>query len=361
MSSIPPVPFKGRGSPLNPPGRFESTRREAEDDGWSPPEDGGAEIRPRTHVADERARTIISRNDSPDIGFAQSLNPYRGCEHGCSYCFARPNHAYVNLSPGLDFETRLFAKRNAAEVLEAELAKPGYRCSPITIGTATDPYQPIERRYAITRAVLEVCARTRHPIGLITKNALVERDLDLLTDLARDGLVRVFVSVTSLDNQLSSRLEPRASAPHRRLEAIRALSSAGVPVGVLVAPVIPMVTDRWLEEIVERAHDAGARSAGYVLIRLPHEVKDLFRAWLATHLPERADHVISLIRQMRGGRDYDARFGARMRGEGAFADLIAARFGRAQRRFGFGEREPLALDATKFVPLRKTSPQRELF
>jgi len=362
VRSIPPAPFKGRGSPLNPPGRFESTRREAEDDGWAPPHDELGDGKPRTEVSDESARSIISRNDSPDIGFMQSLNPYRGCEHGCSYCFARPNHSYVNLSPGLDFETKLFAKRNAAEVLEAELAKPSYHCEPITIGTATDPYQPTERRYAITRSVLEVCVRTRHPVGLITKNALVERDIDLLADLARDRLARVFISVTSLDNQLSSRLEPRASAPHRRLTAIRKLADAGIPVGVLAAPVIPMVTDRWLEEILDRAHDAGARSAGYVLIRLPHEVKDVFRAWLAVHFPERADHVMSLIRQMRGGRDYDARFGARMRGEGVFADLIAARFARAKRRFGFGGyRESLALDTTKFMPPRKPSPQGELF
>lgn len=362
MSSVPPAAFKGRGSTLNPPGRFEATWRQTEDDGWAPPEVEFGSTKPHTEIADECARSIISRNDSPDIGFVQSLNPYRGCEHGCAYCFARPNHAYVNLSPGLDFETKLFAKRNAAEVLEAELAKPGYRCEPITIGTATDPYQPIERRYAITRSVLETCARARHPVGIITKNALIERDIDLLADLARDRLVRVFVSVTSLDNHLSSWLEPRASAPHRRLVAIRRLTDVGIPVGVLVAPVIPMITDRWLEEILERARDAGARSAGYVLIRLPHEVKDIFRAWLATHFPERAAHVMSLIRQMRGGRDYDARFGIRMRGEGAFADMIAARFALAERRLGFdGYYESLALDTTKFTPPRRPSPQGELF
>jgi len=354
-----PTLIKGRGAASNPEGRFESTTAEAVDDGWERDDESAA--RPPTVVTDERARGIISRNDSPDVPFDQSINPYRGCEHGCIYCFARPSHSYLNLSPGLDFETKLFAKTNAAELLRAELARPGYRVSPINLGANTDPYQPIERRYRITRAILEVLAECRHPLTIVTKNALVERDLDLLAALAQQNLVHVFVSVTSLDNRLAAKLEPRASAPHRRIEAIAALNAAGVPCGVLVAPIIPMLTDCWLEQILERAQAAGATVAGYTLLRLPWELKDLVREWLELHFPERAEHVMSLVRQMRGGRDNDPRFGSRMRGEGPFAELIRQRFAVACRRFGFAQTRNLALDCSRFVPPRAPCAQGSLF
>lgn len=341
--------IKGRGTASNPEGRFEPVRREAVDDGWFPPEDAGSPRRATT-VSEERARSIVSRNDSPDIPFDQSINPYRGCEHGCVYCYARPSHAYLNLSPGLDFETKLFAKTNAAERLRATLARPGYRPSPINLGANTDPYQPIERRYRLTRQVLELFVETRHPCTIITKSAMIERDLDLLSDLAADGLVIAFVSVTSLDNRLAARLEPRATAPHRRLEAIRRLARAGVTVGVMVAPVIPMVTDSELEEILARAREAGATRASYTVLRLPHEVKALFRDWLAEHLPERATHVMSLLQQMRGGRDNDPRFGTRMRGEGVFAELLSRRFKVAAGKLGFATGATVPLDTSQFRP-----------
>ncbi|WP_407353425.1 PA0069 family radical SAM protein [Luteimonas sp. R10] len=354
--------IKGRGSGSYVSGRFEKTVARAEDDGW----DGLAELaaeaeaaHPDTVVTEERARSIVSRNDSPDIAFSQSVNPYRGCEHGCAYCFARPSHAYLDLSPGLDFETRLYAKTNAAERLRAELAKPSYRCSPIALGINTDAYQPIERRYRITRALLEVLAECRHPASLITKNALVLRDLDLLAAMARQRLVTVYFSITTLDNRLSAKMEPRASAPHARLQALRRLADAGVPVGVMVAPVIPMINDRELEAILEAAREHGAGAAGHVLLRLPHELKQLWREWLDLHYPERAAHAMSLVRQMRGGKDYDSAFGTRMRGEGPFAELIAGRFARAHRRLGYGRLPPL--DCAGFVPPRPPSPQGELF
>ena len=348
---------KGRGAASNPAGRFESVRGEVCDDGWFPDDaDGGH--RTVTTVTEERARGIVSRNESPDVPFDRSINPYRGCEHGCVYCYARPSHAYLNLSPGLDFETRLFAKTNAAGLLREKLAARGYRPVPITIGANTDPYQPIERRYEITRALLAVFAETRHPCTIITKSAMVERDLDLLAELARDRLVAVFVSVTSLDNRLSAKLEPRASAPHRRIAAIRRLSEAGVPVGVLVSPVIPMVTDTDLEEILAQSRAAGARRASYALVRLPHEVAQLFREWLDLHLPERAEHVMSLVRQMRGGRDNDPRFGVRMKGEGVFAELIARRFSVAARRLGFSRDREFDLRCELFRP---PTPQGDLF
>jgi DNA repair photolyase len=356
------VPIKGRGAASQVVGRFEVTSAHAEDDGWGSlhaRDEDDPSPHPDTRVREERARSIVSRNASPDIGFSQSVNPYRGCEHGCVYCFARPSHAYLGLSPGLDFETRLSAKTNAAERLRAEFARPGYRCAPIALGINTDAYQPIERRYRITRSLIEVMAECRHPFSLITKNALVERDLDLLAPLAGQGLVTVYFSVTTLDNRLSSRMEPRASAPHARLRAMRTLVEAGVPVGVMVAPVIPMLNDRELEAILEAAHAAGARAAGYVLLRLPHELKDIWREWLGLHYPERAAHVMSLVRQMRGGKDYDSAFGRRMRGQGPFADLLAARFARAHRRLGFG-RLP-ALETALFAPPRKQTPQGELF
>lgn len=361
-------PIKGRGAASYVRGRFEKTVAEAEDDGWGSvyahDEDTADQALPklRTEVTEERARSIVSRNDSPDIPFSQSLNPYRGCEHGCVYCFARPSHAYLDLSPGLDFETKLYAKTNAADLLRKELSRKGYRCSPISLGINTDAYQPIERRWRITRQLLEVFAECRHPVGLITKSALIQRDLDLLAPMAREGLVTVYVSITSLDNKLSSKLEPRAAAPHTRLKTVQALHEAGVPVGTMVAPIIPMITDREIERILEAAYEHGARAAGYVLLRLPHELKAVWREWLALHYPERAEHVMSLIRQMRGGKDYDSAYGTRMRGEGPFADLIAMRFAKAYKRIGYG-RLP-AMDISKFQPPslpKPESPQGTLF
>jgi DNA repair photolyase len=360
--------IKGRGSSGHPPGRYEVRIRTRVDDGWHDGRVDGdgfedvVEPRPRTQVREEFARSIISRNQSPDIAFSQSVNPYRGCEHGCSYCFARPSHAYLNLSPGLDFETRLSAKVNAAEQLRRELARPGYRVSPIALGINTDAYQPIERKWKITRQLLEVLAETRHPVSLITKNALIERDLDLLAPMAREHLVRVSFSITTLDNRLAAKLEPRASAPHRRLKAIRALHEQGVPVGVMFAPVIPWLNDHELEAVLGVAREAGADRAGYVLLRLPWEVAPLFDQWLRMHLPDRAEHVLSTIRQMRGGRQYDAAFGKRMHGEGPYAELLARRFALALKRAGYPARERhVALDCSRFVPPRPPSPQAELF
>lgn len=354
--------IKGRGSTGYLPGRFEVTVNETVNDGWHGEEQAEfAEVLPRTQVREEIARSIITRNRSPDIPFSQSLNPYRGCEHGCSYCFARPSHAYLGLSPGLDFETKIFAKTNAPELLRRELAKPGYQVSPIALGINTDAYQPIERKLQLTRRIIEVLAETRHPFSLITKNALATRDIDLLAPLARENLVRVHFSVTSLDNRLSAVLEPRASAPHSRLRAIRAMREAGVPVGVMVAPVIPWVNDSELEAVLEAVHEAGADSAGYVLLRLPHEVAPLFRDWLQTHVPDRAAHVMSTIQQLRGGKDYDSAFGKRMRGEGVYADLLERRFSLALKRIGFKDRNPRGLDCSRFIAPRAPSPQGELF
>ena len=354
--------IKGRGAASYVPGRYEKRRVEAEDDGWDSlqaQDETTPEPRPETRVAEERARSIISRNQSPDIAHGQSVNPYRGCEHGCVYCFARPSHAYLDLSPGLDFETRLFAKANAAELLLRELAKPGYAPHPIALGINTDAYQPIERQWRITRQCLEVLAEARHPVSLITKSALITRDLDLLAPMAEQGLVSAMLSVTTLDNRLSAQLEPRAAAPHTRIKTIAALHEAGVPVGVMVAPVIPMVTDRHLEHILEAAHAAGARAAGYVLLRLPHELKQVWREWLELHVPERAAHVMSLVQQMRGGKDYDSRFGTRMRGEGPFADLIAMRFAKARKRLGFPGLPPPRQDL--FRAPKPDTPQGSLF
>ena len=361
-------PVKGRGAASFVRGRFEKTAVEAEDDGWGSvyaSDEDGTDPTPkqlRTEVTEERARSIVSRNQSPDIPFSQSLNPYRGCEHGCVYCFARPSHAYLDLSPGLDFETKLYAKTNAAELLRREFARKAYRCSPISLGINTDAYQPIERRYRITRQLLEVFAECRHPVSLITKSALILRDIDLLAPMAQQGLVTVYVSITSLDNRLSSKLEPRAAAPHTRLKTVQALYEAGIPVGTMVAPIIPMITDSEIEHILEAAYAHGARAAGYVLLRLPHELKEVWREWLALHYPDRAAHVMSLVQQMRGGKDYDSAYGTRMRGEGPFADLIAMRFAKAYKRIGFG-RLP-ALDCSRFLPPvaeKPDSPQGTLF
>ncbi len=354
--------IKGRGAASQVVGRYEKTISEGEDDGWGSLYARGETdpaAAPATEVAEERARTIISRNQSPDVGFSQSVNPYRGCEHGCVYCFARPSHAYLDLSPGLDFETRLSAKTNAAERLRAELAKPGHVPHPIALGINTDGWQPIERDYRISRECLEVLLEARHPLSIVTKASLISRDIDLLAALAEQRLVHVSISVTTLDNRLSAKLEPRAAAPHTRLRNLSLLREAGVPAGVLVAPIIPMITDREIEHILEAVHDAGALDAGYVLLRLPHELKDIWREWLELHYPERAAHVMSLIRQMRGGKEYDSAYGTRMRGEGPFAQLIAQRFRKAHARLGFAGMP--RLDTTRFMPPRRPTPQGELF
>jgi DNA repair photolyase len=351
---------KGRGATFNPKVRFESAEVDPFDDGWGSLALARADDPPpRTEVTPDASRSVIARNSSPDIGFDRSINPYRGCEHGCVYCYARPTHAYLGLSPGLDFETRIVAKLDAAALLERELARPDYDCQPIALGTNTDPYQPVERRLEITRGILEVLARCRHPATIVTKSAAVVRDLDLLVPMARQDLVRVAISVTTLDGGLARRLEPRAAAPHRRLQAIRQLRDAGVPAAVMVAPIIPALTDHEIERILEAAAAAGASSAGYVLLRLPHEVKELFEAWLAAHAPERAGHVLSLVRQCRGGRLYDAAFGRRMRGEGAYAELIGRRFAAARRRLGLaGRTRPLRTDL--FAPPDLDSRQLRL-
>lgn len=351
-------PIKGRGTALRPPGRFESRDSVRVDDGWGTIEEELPEF--RTIVTAERAKSIISRNDSPDIGFDQSINPYKGCEHGCIYCYARPSHAYLNLSPGLDFETRLFYKPNAAELLDQELRKPGYRVSPIVLGANTDPYQPIERRLEITRSILQVLARFRHPVGITTKGAMVERDLDLLADLARDRLAGVGITLTTLDAELKRTLEPRASSPQARLRVIRKLSAAGVPVRVMFSPVIPFVNDAELERVLEAAAEAGASTASYVLLRLPYELKGLFREWLETHLPLRAAHVMSLINQSRDGKDYQSGFGSRMRGTGQFAELIAKRFALARRRYGL-DRQGRGLDPGLFRVPAAAGDQMGLF
>ncbi len=349
--------IKGRGAVSNAGGRFESRRHEAFDDGWDAPPD---DARPSTEVQVDASRSVLTYNDSPDLPFDRSINPYRGCEHGCIYCFARPTHAYLGLSPGLDFETRLFAKPDAAALLEAALRKPGYACQPIALGVNTDAYQPIERRLEITRSVLEVMRRYRHPVTIITKSALIERDLDMLRDLAADRLVSVYLSVTTLDGELARKLEPRAAAPHRRLETIRRLADAGVPVSALVAPVIPVLTDPELDSILAAVRDAGARAAGYILLRLPLEVSPLFQEWLQTHYPLKAEHVMTRVRDTRGGKDYDSRFGVRFKGTGAFADAIAQRFALACRRLGLQPRED-SLDGSLFRVPAQSGDQLGLF
>jgi DNA repair photolyase len=342
-----------RGALSQMQGRFETVERSEFDDGWSREDEPLEPL--QTTVTVERARTIIARNDSPDIPFDQSINPYRGCEHGCIYCYARPSHSYLELSPGLDFETKLFAKTNAAELLKDELARPGYVVSPISLGANTDCYQPAERKYRITRQIVEILAECGHPLTIVTKSALVERDIDLLAPMAKKNLVKVFVSIGTLDRVLARRLEPRAASPQRRLDTLRALSQAEIPCGVMVAALIPALSDKTLELVLEEAAKAGAQEAAYVILRLPNELKDLFKEWLATHYPERADHVISIVRQTRGGKDNDPRFGERMRGTGNFAELISRRFALACKRFGLnghggGGRRRIELDCTKFVP-----------
>ena len=336
-------PLWGRGALSNPANRFAPTRSEID-----PVDDGEMPARIATVQIDERPKTIISRNRSPDVPFEQSINPYRGCEHGCIYCYARPSHAYWDLSPGLDFETHIICKEGAAERLEQELRAKNYRCRPITLGANTDPYQPLEQQRRITRELLEVLARFRHPFSIITKGALISRDQDILAEMAQQQLCSVMISMTTLDPELKRTLEPRAAGPRTRLNAIRELTGAGVPVGVLVAPLIPMINDGELEAILEASAAAGARSAGFVFIRLPHEVKDLFREWLDCHYPERAGHVMSLIQQSRQGADNDSRFGNRMRGEGVFAEMIAQRFRVALRRLDLQPRLGIELRTDLF-------------
>ncbi|EJZ20413.1 PA0069 family radical SAM protein [Rhizobium sp. Pop5] len=337
---------RGRGAGLNPTGRFEAQRRETFDDGWQTLE----ELPPfKTEVQIEKPRTAITRNESPDIPFDRSINPYRGCEHGCIYCFARPTHAYMGLSAGLDFETKLFAKPDAAKLLERELAKPGYKVRAIAIGTNTDPYQPIEKEWRVMRGILEVLNKANHPVSIVTKSAMILRDLDILQEMASKNLVRVGISVTTLDRKLARAMEPRAATPPRRLETIHALSEAGIQTAVMAAPLIPALNDHELERILESAKAAGAAEASYVILRLPLEVSPLFRDWLLQHYPDRYRHVMSLVRSMRGGKDYDAEFGKRMKGAGPYAWQIARRFEMAAKRFELTRRS-LPLRDDLFVP-----------
>ena len=349
---------RGRGSRSNRSGRFEGLERLRLDDGW-----GALDAPPpplRTFVAIDATRTIITRNASPDISFDRSINPYRGCEHGCIYCFARPTHAYLGLSPGLDFESRLFAKPDAAALLEGELRAPNYACAVIAIGTNTDPYQPIERRFQVMRQVLEVLAACEHPVGITTKSALIQRDIDILAAMAEKRLVKVALSITTLDRDLARAMEPRAATPARRLETLAALHEAGIPTCVMVAPIIPGLTDWEIERILEAAAAAGVSEAGYVLLRLPLEIADLFQEWLADAVPDRARRVMKLLRQMREGKDYDSAFGRRMVGRGPLAALINQRFHLAARRLGIN-RARLVLDTGRFRPPPRAGDQMSLF
>lgn len=323
---------KGRGATVSPDNRYLGTSTEKVDDGWQHEEDLPLL---KTQITLEQAKTIISYNQSPDVPFDRSLNPYRGCEHGCVYCFARPSHAYMDLSPGLDFEAKLFSKPNAAEILKKELDKDSYQCQSLALGINTDAYQPIEREQKITRQCLEVFRDYKHPVGLITKSALVERDIDIFQEMARDQLIHVMVSITTLDKQLARTMEPRAAAPQRRLEIIRRLSAAGIPVGVMVAPIIPVLTDSEMETILEQAREAGAQQAGFVVLRMPHEIKGLFSDWLATHYPLKVEHVLNRMRDLHGDNMYQANFGQRMRGTGEFSELLRQRFRLAYKRLGF--------------------------
>jgi DNA repair photolyase len=348
---------RGRGAVTNPAARYEPVRTEAFDDGWTP-DDEPPPI--QTQVTIEKPRTIITRNDSPDISFDRSINAYRGCEHGCVYCFARPTHAYQGLSPGLDFETKLFAKPNAAELLEKELSATGYEAKTMAIGTNTDPYQPIEKRFRITRSVLEVLARTNHPVGIVTKSGLVTRDIDILAPMAERGLAKVAISVTTLDPKLARTMEPRAATPKKRLETIRQLVHAGIPVSVLVAPIIPAVNDPEIEDILQAVEAAGAREAGYVLLRLPHELKEIVRDWLSENYPDKVKHVFSLVQDTRDGKAYDSSWGKRMTGAGPYAWLIGRRFEAACARLGLNKRRD-RLRTDLFVPPAKKTGQLSLF
>ncbi|MBL8286942.1 MAG: PA0069 family radical SAM protein [Rubrivivax sp.] len=358
----PHAPQKGRGTVWAIEHRFRSESHEAFDDGWGTLEQAAREeaVGPDTRVLEEQVKSILTGNDSPDIGFDLSINPYRGCEHGCSYCYARPTHSYLNLSPGLDFETRIVAKVNAAERLREALRAPGYTPLLLNIGSATDAYQPVERRLRITRSLIEVLAEANHAFSLITKSSLVERDLDLIAPMAARGLAAVYVSITTLDGELARKLEPRAAAPHRRLRTLETLARAGVPVGVSVSPVIPFVNEPEIERVLEAARDAGARRAFSIVLRLPWEVSPIFRQWLAEHLPDRAERVMARLREMRGGKDNDPRFRTRMRGEGVWAELVRQRFEKACARLDLN-RERHELDLTQFRPPASNPAQGSLF
>jgi DNA repair photolyase len=337
-------------------GRYEVDHREAVDDGWLavPDEEGGPKVL-RTQVFEERAKSILTRNSSPDIPFSVSLNPYRGCEHGCIYCFARPTHSYLGLSPGLDFESRIYAKVNAPELLERELSKKSYEPEPIALGVNTDAWQPAERDWRLTRRVVEVLSERNHPFAAITKSSLIERDLDLLAPMAARGQFMAAITITTLDADIARTLEPRAATPSRRLRTIRTLSEAGIPVGVSIAPVIPFVTEPDMERVLEACAEAGATNASYIVLRLPWEVAPLFKDWLAAHFPDRAERVMARVRDMRGGKDYDSSFSARMKGEGLWADLLKQRFHKAARRLGLNQRDRGILDMSHF---RRNEPQR---
>jgi DNA repair photolyase len=349
---------RGRGARTNASGRFESQTRETFDDGWTAEDEEPAQL--TTTVTPEKARVIITRNDSPDVGFSASINPYRGCEHGCIYCYARPAHAYMGLSPGLDFESKLFFKPEAAMLLEKELSSPRYVPEVIHIGGNTDPYQPQERRLRITRQVIEVLARFNHPFSIISKSGLILRDLDLIAPMAEQNLVRVAISVTSLDRKLARSMEPRAATPEKRLDAVRRLSEAGVPTVVMFAPCIPGLNDHEMEAVLERAAAAGAKGAGYVALRLPLEIADLFQEWLATDHPDRAARVMSLIKQMRGGKTYDSQWGKRMKGDGPIAAITSKRFAAAKARYGLAPKLP-PLDLSLFRVPPKPGGQIDLF
>jgi DNA repair photolyase len=348
---------RGRGAVTNPSGRFEPHAKVAFDDGWQSLE----ELPPfKTHVTEERARKIISRNESPDIGFDRSINPYRGCEHGCIYCFARPTHAYQGLSPGLDFESRLFVKPDAPELLARELSEPSYRPRMIAMGTNTDPYQPIEKKWQVTRRILEVLRDAGHPVGIVTKSALVLRDIDILSEMAKKNLAKVAVSITTLDHKLARAMEPRAATPQRRLATLRALSGAGIPTAVMVAPIIPAINDSEIERILDAATAAGVEGAGYVMLRMPLEIKDLFREWLREHFPDKEKHVISLVRDLHGGKDYDSTWGKRQTGAGPYAWSIGRRFELACERLGLNKKRS-KLTTAHFHPPAANRRQLDLF
>ncbi|WP_424363860.1 PA0069 family radical SAM protein [Methylocystis parvus] len=360
---VPPGPLvdserrRGRGALSKRSGRYEKENREEIDDGWGSLEALDA-LKTNVHV--EKPRTIVTRNDSPDIGFDRSINPYRGCEHGCVYCFARPTHAYMGLSPGLDFETEIFVKEGAAQLLERELSAPKYTPKVIAIGTNTDPYQPLEKRHRVMRSVLEALARAKHPVAIVTKSALVLRDLDLLAPMARDGLAKVAFSITTLDPRLARLMEPRAATPQRRLDAMEKLAAAGVPVAVMTAPIIPAINDDEIEAILTRAHSAGAREAGYIMLRLPLELRDIFSEWLVANFPDKARRALSLVRSTRGGKIYDPAFGKRMTGDGPYAWMIGRRFEIAAKKLGFSQ-SSMKLRTDLFEPPRRGPQQLSLF
>jgi len=363
LNSRPERVRKGRGAVSNPSGRFEPHMRVAVDDGWTLDGDEDAPPKLRTEVTVEHVKTALTRNSSPDIPFDRSLNPYRGCEHGCIYCYARPSHAYANLSPGLDFESKLFVKKNLAQALEIQLRKPSYQPAPVMISGNTDPYQPLEREYRVTRALLEVLQAYRHPVLIVTKSHLVTRDIDILRDMAADDLVSVGISLTTLDGQLARTLEPRAPSPARRLQAMRMLADAGVPISVLAAPMIPTLNDHELEAILEASRDAGASVATYILLRLPLELKDLFSEWLEAHAPNKAKRVLNLLRQSRDGQLYTFEFGCRMRGSGVHAQLLSQRFRIACKKLGIkaAQKSGISLNSNAFVCPPRAGDQLNLF